>query len=299
MNLSDFLKLWRVEKASAQLAQMPPNFYTEAHSLTQEKDPYQSKKSRGIYNDLVHMRQHKMLMGCLRELRGGDRPQNLLANEKAVYKRIFEELGSMRSGDVQFVDETVVEEQEDDAQAKLSDAEGGDLKGDIEAAEEQEAPQEEASVKPAEDSPEEPKEDPAAEPGKEGPEEKPEEKLPKEELKAEEPAPEEMPEGQEALEEPEPETGKSVEEEPKVEEGPKEQPEEGSPQAEKPKEEPKEVFKGGTENKARMRVRFVKSMPAFVGPDLQTLGPFEEDQVTELDAEIAEILLTNDAVELV
>jgi len=80
----------------------------------------------------------------------------------------------------------------------------------------------------------------------------------------------------------------------------------GEAREEKGEEEPKkkargkeEVFKGKTENKALKRVRFLRPMPAFIGPDLETLGPFEEDQVSDMEDGIVEILLKNDAVELV
>ena len=60
----------------------------------------------------------------------------------------------------------------------------------------------------------------------------------------------------------------------------------------------KTVFKDETENKGLKKVRFLKPMPAFVGPDMETLGPFDEGQVAELDGDIIEILINNDAVEL-
>lgn len=212
MNLSDLLKLRRVEKASSQLAQMPASFYAEARALMATKDPYEAKKAKEVYEDIVYVRQHKILMGCLRHMQGGETPENMLGCERDAYHRIYSELHSLRSGKIE-----VVETQEappvNEAQETLPEA--------IEIAASETAP---------------------AEPEK-----------PAEEKK---------------------ETKKHA------------------------KAETKEVFKGETENKALRRVRFLRPIPAFVGPDLQSLGPFDEDQVAELDEEVAEILLKNDTVEL-
>ncbi len=292
MKLSEFLKLWRVEKNSPRLARMPPNFYMEARELINHENPYDAKKARGIYDDIVHMRQHKMLMACLRELQGGDRPENLLAGEVEAYKKIFSELRAMRSGDIQLVDEESLGGDEETPQETLPEAE--------EDAGEKDEGSGEHSGGPVEGGTEEP----VGEAAEEGPE-KGLEKGQDEASGKESKESEEGPEGaEEPAEEPEPEEAEEPAEEgekeedsgKKEEEGPGEETEEDK----KPSDEgEEEVFKEGTENKARLRVRFLKSMPAFVGPDLESLGPFEEDQVTELDAEVAEILINNDAVELV
>jgi DNA replication initiation complex subunit (GINS family) len=247
VNISELLKLWRVEKGSSELAAMPGNFYSEAVKLTEDKNPYDAKKAKELYNNLVHMRQHKMLMACLRQLQGGHKPDNLLANEKEIYKEIYDLLLSVRAGKVDVIEETSEEEPEEESeQGKL---ESEELKGGIEAEEtESEEKQEET-------------------------------------------------EGQETTGETE---TKDVAGEEKPEDAETEQPEKeaesGQPET---SQGDKPVFKGETENKALKRVRFLKSMPAFVGPDLDSLGPFEEGQETELDEGVVEILLKNDAVELV
>lgn len=217
MNLSDLLKLRRVEKSSAQLAQMPSSFYAEARALITTKDPYESKKAKEVYEDIVYMRQHKILMGCLRQIRGGEMPQNMLGNEKDSYHRIYSELHSLRAGKMEVI-------------------------------EEQGAP-----------APADPQET--------------------------------LPEAMEA------ENEASPPETPRAEEPAK--PEKKAKPPEKEAGKPKEVFKGETENKALRRVKFLRPMPAFVGPDLQSLGPFDEDEIAEMDEEVAEILLKNDAVELI
>jgi len=211
MNLSDLLKLRRVEKSSTQLAQMPAGFYMEARALMATKDPYEAKKAKEVYEDLVYMRQHKILMGCLRQMQGGEMPQNMLGCERDSYHRIYSELHSLRSGKMEVVETPQEAPPTDEAQETLPEA--------IEITESEETPNE-----------------------IENPTEKKEKKH--------------------------------------------------------AKTEPKEVFKGETENKALRRVRFLRPIPAFVGPDLQSLGPFDEDQVAELDGEVAEILLKNDTVEL-
>jgi len=233
MNLSELLKLWRVEKGSSALPKMPAEFYTEARALMESKNSYESEKAKGIYTDIVHMRQHKMLMGCLRQLQGGEKLDNLLAAEKDVYNRIYTDLQSLKAGNVQAVDVATVAEPADLGQETLHGVG-------------KEAPS-------------------MGEPRAEPPKGKPSKAPVEEEWLAE---------------------SVGV-----VEEG-----------GEEPKKKAhgkEEVFKGKTENKALKRVRFLKPMPAFIGPDLETLGPFEEDEVSDLDDGIVEILLKNDAIELV
>ncbi len=223
MNLSDLLKLWRVEKGAADLAKMPPQFYNEARELLEGNDKYEVEKARGIYNDLVYMRQHKMLMGSLRQMRGGDKPENLLSVEKETYTRIYAKLVIMRDGRVEAIEPETVPAETDNGQETLGETETGTkVRKDLD------------EVAPALEEPAEEKEA----------RKKREHEHKKGELRQE------------------------------------------------------DVFKGKTENKALKRVRFLRPMPTFIGPDLQTLGPFDEDQVSELDGEIVEILLKNDAVEL-
>lgn len=247
MNLSDLLKVWRSEKSASGLTKLPPQFYIEAKELLSGKNPYDAKKAQDLYDDIVHMRQHKMMMGCLRHLQEGDPPENLLGSEKETYNRVFKELQLMRSGDVEVVEKTEDPGPETvDGQETLLEAEEGPL--------------------------------PAGQPVTES-------VAGAKSVEAEMDAP-----GSEMLVEEEPQvSGKAGSSgEFKVED-----------MREEPKKSAKSLFKGKTENKALKRVRFIRPIPAFVGPDLQTLGPFIEDEVADLDGEIAEILLKNDAIELV
>jgi DNA replication initiation complex subunit (GINS family) len=253
MDISELLKLWRAEKSASQPAKMPPHFYNDSEALMHKGDPYEAKKATDLYNDIVHMRQHKMLMGCLREISGNDGPENLLPPEKSAYKTIRSELAALRAG-------THVEEAEEEVQVEE---------------ESQEEVQEEAQdeEQSAQETPEAPKAGHGAAKDSEG----------SEDVK--------MPARREALcEEKDGSLSCSVGD--ADAQAPAEKPAEAAPL------EKQEVFKAETENKALSRVRFLRNMPAFVGPDLSSLGPFEEGQVIELDDEIAEILLKNDAVEL-
>lgn len=210
MNLSELLKLWRVEKAAAQPVKLPPQFYMDAHALLENKDQYEAKKAREIYNDLISMRQHKMLMACLRQMKGGDKPENLLGNEKEVYENIRKELDALREGSLEIIEKGEEQKPETvDGQETLQDS----------------------AEKPV------PEYDSMA-------------------AATEEAAPPEKP------------------------------------------AEPKAVKKVA-DTKGFKRVKFLRSMPAFVGPDLETLGPFDEDEVTEMDGKVADVLLKNDAIELV
>lgn len=285
MDISDLLKLWRVEKASSQLAKLQSSFYQDARALTEGGNPYEAKKAADILKDVVNMRQHKMLMNCLRQLQGGDKPVNLLPSEKTAYGVIYNELDSMhlKGASVEVKEpepvETIVEEEsteevEETEQETLPEAEEKAeevVEGTVEEQEAVEEPQEEVEEEPAEE-----KEKPVEEKEVEEVEDNVEKVEVKEEVQKETP-----------------------EEEPQEEVEEKEEVEPPKEEQEEKKEEPKEVFKEKTENKALKRVKFMRPMPAFVGPDLQSLGPFEEDQVIELSEEIAEILLKNDAVELV
>jgi len=214
MNLSELLKLWRVEKGSAPLAKLPPQFYSEARGLFDGKSGYEAEKAKGIYEDMVYMRQHKMLMTCLRQMQAGEKAENLTPTEREVYNNILNQLVALKEGGIEAVDMPPAASPADEGSETLADLEvsvGVDEKQSTLAAPALEAPIEagHAHHKKAED-----------------------------------------------------------------------------------------VFKGKPENKALKRVRFLRPMPTFIGPDLQTLGPFDEDQVSELDGEIAEILIKNDAVEL-
>ena len=264
VNISELLKLWRVEKGASELAQMPPQFYSEARQLTNGGNPYEAKKAKNLYTDLVNMRQHKLLMACLREFSGSDKPENLLSIEKSAYLKIYNELSAMRAGAVQVVDEVELVEEEE-----TKDPEEEEQETIPEAEEKQEA--EEEMSAPEEDIEIPKKEEATCELSEEG------------QLECD------VDEVSEELD------GEFEEAE--------EEPEEASKEAETPKEETKkpkgDVFIAETENKALKRVKFLRSMPAFVGPDLTSLGPFNEDQVVMLDDEIAEILLKNDAVELI
>jgi DNA replication initiation complex subunit (GINS family) len=215
MNLSDLLKIWRVEKGTSELAKLPNNFYSDSHAFLDsiKTDPHESKKAQELYNEVVGMRQHKMLMGCLRHLRGGEKIGGMLKEESEVYEGIYTELKNMRLG---VKKEVKVEEVETEEEVE----ETGSQKT-LKTEEESGGIAEEKT----EEEPEESKEAPV-------------------------------------------ERGK------------------------------KDVFKQKDENKGvRKRVKFLKPMPAFVGPNLETIGPFEEDQEVELAEGIAEILMKNDAVE--
>ncbi|MBN2518148.1 MAG: DNA replication complex GINS family protein [Candidatus Altiarchaeota archaeon] len=206
MNTSDLIKIWRVEKGASQLEKLPADFYSNSRKLLESVDsnPYEKAKVQELFNEIVATRQHKMLMTVLRNIQGEEKPKNLAGLEEEVYRKILEELRTMRLGKV-MKEKPRVEE--------------GDSYGGETAAEETEAePQEEKK------------------------------------------------------------------EEPEV--------------VEEPKKAKEEVFKQKTENKGNLRrVRFLKPMPAFVGSDLQTMGPFKEDEVVEIPDELADILIKNDAVE--
>jgi DNA replication initiation complex subunit (GINS family) len=46
-----------------------------------------------------------------------------------------------------------------------------------------------------------------------------------------------------------------------------------------------------TEKPKRILVRFLKAIPAIIGPDMKAYGPFNEEDVASLPAENAEVLL--------
>jgi len=312
VNISDILKLWRVEKGSAQLAQLPSNFFVEAKKLTEMDNPYEVKKAKDLYTDIVHMRQHKMLMSCLRHLQGGDKPQNLLAAEKAIYNNIFSQLQAMRLGEVK----VVIEEPKEDKEVEAQEVSIPEEKPPEEPGQEKISGEQEEKISNEHEVPAEELEEGTPEETEEGTTEEPKAETKEEAVEETKEEPEEIKdESSEAKEEPpeepkeEPVEAKEVEEEPKEltkEEKPEEKPEEPKEEVkaeekieEKPKEEGKEeVFKAKTENKGLRQVKFVKPMPAFVGPDLEIIGPFDEEQIIELDPEIVEILLKNEAVEL-
>lgn len=274
MNISELLKLWRVEKGQPQLAKMPAGFYKEALALTKGANPYEAKKAKDVYNDIVSMRQHKIVMGCLRHMQGGDKPDNLLSDEKRVYDLIFVNLRSLADG------------------VPIEMVAGPDLAKCEELAQE-------ALPEPSVQQTHAPKKDP--EEKTQSAYEASDEVL---EYDSEPPA------GIPALSEVGKDAGLGQADAVEQKDA---KPDSGihSRHAQKPKEDscfdqqekkshakgPKELFKEETENKGLMRVRFLRPMPAFVGPDMGSIGPFDKDQIVELDVGIAEILLDNDAVE--
>ena len=44
-------------------------------------------------------------------------------------------------------------------------------------------------------------------------------------------------------------------------------------------------------------VRFIKSVPKFLGPELEIYGPFEENDIASLPSKIAKILVKKDRAE--
>ncbi len=61
---------------------------------------------------------------------------------------------------------------------------------------------------------------------------------------------------------------------------------------------PNEDFKTALElKKAARLVRFISQVPKFVGPELEEYGPFGEEDIANLPAEIAEILISKGKVE--
>ncbi len=280
MDISELLKIWRVEKSASQLSSMPEEFYLEIRSLMGGKDPYSAKKAKDMFDDIVHMRQHKILMACLRGVQGSEKPENLVGSEKDAYARILKELHYMKTGDMNIAKEDVIAVPKDEEQETLAEAEEI-----TEAEEEVSAPEtEEVESKEEESKGEESKEI--------------EEEIEPEVAPALDPDKDKC-EFDMNMENPE--DSKLVGCKPESVEETKETPKEEIPD-EKSEEEVAEkrevVFKGETENKPLKRVRFLKPMPAFVGPDLQSLGPFDEGREVDLDDEIAEILIKNDAVEL-
>jgi hypothetical protein len=306
VDISELLKLWRVEKSAAQPAKMPSDFYSQAKELTEGGNPYEAKKAKDLYSDIVHMRQHKMLMGCLRELSGDHGPENLLSIEKSAYRKIYNELDAMKMGSVQAIEEVEADEdleaeteQELEKEEQEESEEGGEgTEG--KTVEEPENEEEGPAEKAGDETEEGPYEEEDAEKSEGGASEEKEEETPKKNEGEKPEAPKRTGDEEKREERPKESEGEEV---PGKEQATCETTNEGTyectvgeNQGKKSKEK---VFKKETENKALRRVRFLKPMPAFVGPDLQSLGPFEEDQVVELEDDIAEILLKNDAVELV
>lgn len=110
MDLGELLKQWRVEKAEGSLSQIKDSFYTEARTLANSPDPYEAKKAREVYEDILRMRQRKMLMAALTQLRGGEVPDGLVEIEKKAYRRIYSVLDGMRDG-VVYDDDVEIEDE--------------------------------------------------------------------------------------------------------------------------------------------------------------------------------------------
>ena len=63
-------------------------------------------------------------------------------------------------------------------------------------------------------------------------------------------------------------------------------------------DKPQENFKTAFELKKPTKlVRFVHHIPKFVGPELEEYGPFEEEDIANLPAEVADVLISRGKVE--
>ncbi len=63
-------------------------------------------------------------------------------------------------------------------------------------------------------------------------------------------------------------------------------------------EKPKEDFKAAIELKKFTKlVRFMGYVPKFVGPELEEYGPFEEEDIANLPAEVADVLISKSRAE--
>lgn len=309
MDISELLKLWRMEKSASQLAKMPANFYSAAIALTKQQNPFEAKKAHEMYLDIVHMRQHKMLMACIRELRGAERAENLVGAEKIAYKKIYEELKALQEGRVsdepgaelpmyagdsdktqEYMAETSVESAPE-GHGTPQDKEGGSDAGLSEegALQEPQTAFDDNISTASEDIISEEMESQA---GKES-------GIAESSSKGGARGNGAVDSVSEDAAEAEPDAASDKDQ--NISDSSRHVMEEKRPKEETPceKKSTKDVFKGKTENKAIVRVRFIKPMPAFVGPELNSLGPFEEGQEVGLDKTIVDILLNNDAVEIV
>ena len=320
MDTSELIKLWRVEKRNNTLGALPDGFYDDMlGSIRDIANPYEKKKMEEVFQELLFVRQHKMLMAVLRQLQGEDRPKDLCRTERGAYDKILAALMGMTSSEAPGASIEVQEVREVQEEAGSGEV-PNDQKtlGDIDAGAE-EVKEEEAGEK-TEEKPEKPEETPgeAEEPGEaetlgEPPEDAEEEPGASEarEVGGEEKQVPGAAEAGEAVEEHEPAVEETPEETAKEPESPHEEtPKEAGAEAPKAEEEPEgeepkeahkpedEVFKEDSENKGDLtRVKFLKSLPAFVGQDLKTIGPFEEGEEIEVPRDVAEILIKNDAAE--
>lgn len=59
-------------------------------------------------------------------------------------------------------------------------------------------------------------------------------------------------------------------------------------------EEPKALK---TDQDSTKKVRFISAVPKFIGTDLQTYGPFEEENIAKLPADVADLLIKKEKAE--
>jgi DNA replication initiation complex subunit (GINS family) len=264
METSELITIWRAEKGNNVLTAISKDFYTDSLAFLDSigQNSFEYAKANDIYKGIVGIRQHKMLMAVLRELEGNDRPENMSSAEVEGYVKILNTLQSIRSGKES--SETVCLTRNDG----LNETKKGQEV--LENPKKKEEPLVESSQVP----------------------EKSEGTVTETNTHCIDSEDYEKGGfcGHENLEDLNKIFGSEDDTIPT----------ENAKETAQRKEDEKEneVFKQEAENKGDViRVRFLKPMPAFVGPDLETLGPFEEEQVLEIVKEIAEILLKNDAVE--
>ena len=305
METSELISIWRAEKGNNILTAISNEFYPEALAFLASirQNSFEYDKTKKIYEGVVGIRQHKMLMAVLREVDGKDRPENMTPIELENYVKILNALQSIRTGKES--SETVCLTR--DEGIKETD-EGQEVLGNITtkegSSEGTSALVEDKKSSATEEDTQKPltaEEDKKEDEGNNKKEDDMGDK--KEDIPSEERAPiENKSHCFDSIDYKKTVTDehKDTEDLNKVFNSSDDTPTEEVNENPKKEEDENEheVFKQEAENKEDViRVRFLKPMPAFVGPDLETLGPFEEEQVLEIVKEIAEILLKNDAVE--
>ncbi len=68
-------------------------------------------------------------------------------------------------------------------------------------------------------------------------------------------------------------------------------------ETEKIKEDVKDIEEEDKKEKSALMVRFINAVPKFIGKELEEYGPFEEEEITNLPKEIANVLINKGRAE--
>ncbi|RLJ09813.1 MAG: hypothetical protein DRP15_02310 [Candidatus Aenigmatarchaeota archaeon] len=92
------------EKTSSKLVELPKDFFKEVKDYLERKsqverskeDLWELESARMVLNDLLEMREKKILIAAFYYVKSGVKPENLIGAEKEFFKKVVESIKELR-----------------------------------------------------------------------------------------------------------------------------------------------------------------------------------------------------------